>query len=637
MDKPVLFAYLGGFYTLFQLQFFSMHNATLFSDQYVFERKLPRDVLSAVFGYSDFRGEQADIIDDVIGGKSLLVLMPTGSGKSLCYQIPALCRNGVGIVISPLIALMQDQVMALREAGVRAATIHSAQGGAENEKAMDDLRSGALDLIYVAPERLVHDRFLDVLDHIDISLFAVDEAHCISQWGHDFRPEYRQISLLRTRYADVPCIAVTATADVSTRKDIAERLEVEKTYVAGFDRPNISYEVGVKTSPRSQLSAFLKTCSKEESGIVYCLSRRKVEETAQWLCDQGYNALPYHARLDMDVRSTNQERFLKEEGVIIVATIAFGMGINKPDVRFVAHLDLPKNIEAYYQETGRAGRDGLPARAWMVYGLQDVALQRQMIESSGNPEEQKRLERHKLNAFLGFCESATCRRQVLLRYFDDDCDPCGNCDACLSPPKVVDGTVSAQKLLSCIYRTGQMFGAGYVVDVLLGKDNERIRQFGHDGLSTFGIGTEHRKAEWQGVIRQLVARGLVFVDMEAHGVLKITAEGAAFLKGKETIELRVDTARPQSSVASVYKGDVEDMLRSPEERNLFRDLRALRMDIAKENQIPPYMVFHDKTLVDMVRQKPSTMDALSRIGGVGASKLARYGAAFLDMLMDRRF
>ena len=599
----------------------------------------PRDVLSSVFGYDDFRGEQEQIIDDVMAGKSCGVLMPTGSGKSLCYQIPAICRNGTGIIVSPLIALMQDQVAALQEAGVKAAAIHSGLEYQDLQRAINDLRGGNLDLVYVAPERLVNDNFLDILDDIEIALFAIDEAHCISQWGHDFRPEYRQVSLLRTRYPSVPCIAVTATADTPTRQDIVERLNLPKLYVAGFDRPNISYYVSIKNNARSQLLKFMKARGENDSGIVYCLSRKKVEETAKWLADQGYTALPYHARLDKDIRAANQERFLKEEGVIMVATIAFGMGINKPDVRFVAHMDLPKNIEAYYQETGRAGRDGLPSVAWMVYGLQDLALQRQMIEGTDAPEEQKRIERQKLTAFLGYCESATCRRQVLLRYFDDSGEPCGNCDTCIVPPRTFDGSIAAQKLLSCVLRTGQVFGGGYVIDVLLGKNSERIEKFGHDQLSTYGIGTEHTAKEWQSLIRQLVAGGLLFVDMNAHGGLKVTQEGVDFLRAKPQLLLRLDpatTGGDGTSSSGGKKTDPAHSLESETDRALFADLKALRLRISKENNIPPYVVFHDKTLIDMVLRKPSSLTAMSSIPGIGQSKLEKYGQTFVNALMGRK-
>lgn len=593
----------------------------------------PKDVLSSVFGYKAFRGEQEQIIDDLIAGNSCGVLMPTGSGKSLCYQIPSICMDGTGIIVSPLIALMNDQVVALREAGVKAAAIHSGIEYSELRATYDDLRSGALDMVYVAPERLVNDAFLDILDDIQIALFAIDEAHCISQWGHDFRPEYRQVSLLRTRYPNTPCIAVTATADTATRKDILERLSLPKLYVAGFDRPNITYYVAIKDNPRSQLLRFLKARNDGESGIVYCLSRRKVEETAKWLVENGYNALPYHARLDSGVRADNQERFIKEEGIIMVATIAFGMGIDKPDVRFVAHLDLPKNIEAYYQETGRAGRDGLPSVAWMVYGLQDLALQRQMIEGSDAPEEQKRISRQKLMAFLGYCETATCRRQVLLNYFDDDGEPCGNCDTCLHPPETFNGSIAAQKIMSCILRTGQVYGGGYMIDVLLGKKNERIERQGHQSLSTFGIGTEHSSKEWQSLTRQLVACGFLYVDMDAHGAIKITQEGVDFLKAKPELQLRLD---PKSiggaSSNSGKKTDPALMLDNESDQELFIALKALRMSIAKENNVPPYVVFHDKTLIEMVLYKPATLHAMNDVPGVGKSKLDKYGQMFLDKL-----
>lgn len=593
----------------------------------------PHDVLAQIFGYDAFRGEQEQIINDVMDGKSCGVLMPTGSGKSLCYQIPSICRPGTGIIVSPLIALMQDQVAALREAGVKAAAIHSGLEYPELQAALNELRNNNLDLVYVAPERLVNDGFLNILDHIDIALFAIDEAHCISQWGHDFRPEYRQVSLLRTRYPDIPCIAVTATADTPTRKDIVERLSLPKLYVAGFDRPNISYEVSIKDNPRAQLTKFLKTRAEDESGIVYCLSRKKVEETAKWLKGQGYNALPYHAKLDKDVRARNQERFLNEEGIIMVATIAFGMGINKPNVRFVAHMDLPKNIEAYYQETGRAGRDGLPSVAWMVYGLQDLALQRQMIEGSDAPDEQKRIERQKLTAFLGYCESASCRRQVLLRYFDDSGEPCENCDICKTPPKTFDGSIAAQKLLSCVLRTGQMFGAGYIIDVLLGKDSERIEKFGHKSLSVYGIGTEHSAKEWQSLIRQIVARGFLFVDMDAHGGLKITQDGIDFLKARPELQCRLDPKTVGGKGANgSRKSAPPPELESEADQALLAELKALRTSIAKENNIPPYVVFHDKTLIDMVIRKPLSLMAMSGVPGVGQSKLDKYGQIFLDAI-----
>lgn len=604
-------------------------------------RATPENILSTVFGYRAFRGEQKKIIEAVMAGESCCVLMPTGSGKSLCYQVPALCREGVGIIVSPLIALMQDQVIALKELGVRAAAIHSALDPSDMRRAYKELEEGQLDLIYIAPERLMKEEFLSMIDGLPgsrpVALIAIDEAHCISQWGHDFRPEYRELPVLRSRYPDVPCIALTATADAPTRRDIMESLKLQKLYSAGFDRPNITYTVTVKDSPRLQLLTFLKSREEGESGIVYCLSRRKVFETAAWLCEEGFKALPYHAGLDKEARADHQNRFLKDEGVIIVATIAFGMGVNKPDVRFVAHMDLPKNIEAYYQETGRAGRDGLPSTAWMVYGMQDVVLLGQMIDDGHSPDEQKRLERQKLNALLGYCEASTCRRQILLRYFGDDCNPCGNCDTCLEPPKTFDGTVQTQKVLSCIYRTKQMFGAGYIIDVLLGKDVERIKNFGHDRLSTFGIGTEHSQKEWQSIIRQILVRNLIHVDIEAHGGLKITPQGMKFLKARNTtIKLRLEKKTTRESKGKSgrpsRKSSAEFELKTEEERELFRKLKALRLSIAKENNLPPYVVFHDKTLLEMAMKKPGRLDELAMIAGVGQAKLKKYGKIFLEAI-----
>jgi ATP-dependent DNA helicase RecQ len=602
--------------------------------------KTPEDILRSVFGYDSFRGDQRHIIDRVIAGESCCVLMPTGSGKSICYQIPALCREGVGIVISPLIALMQDQVAALKELGIHAVAIHSALEKKEMRDAYNSLREGTLDLIYIAPERLMGEEFLTILENLPgsqpISLIAVDEAHCISQWGHDFRPHYRELSKLRVRFPEVPCIAVTATADAPTRKDILEKLNLSNLYSAGFDRPNISYTVAIKNNPRNQLQNFLKERDDGESGIVYCLSRKKVEETAEWLCKQGYKALPYHAGLNASVRSQNQNSFLNDEGIIVVATIAFGMGINKPNVRFVAHLDLPQNIEAYYQETGRAGRDGLPSSAWMVYGMQDVVLRGQMIDSGDSPEEQKRLERQKLNAFLGYCEASTCRRKILLRYFEDDCEPCGNCDLCLFPPKTFDGTIPAQKVLSCIHRTNQMFGAGYIINVLLGKSDNRILNFGHDKLSTFGIGTEYNLKEWQSIIRQILARGLIHADMEAHGGLKITSNGMKFLKEKESIQLRLEERLVRSpsskSGKKSKKSPADSNLEKEDDKQLFQILRDLRLSIAKKHHLPPYVIFHDKTLLEMAITRPNNLSEMSRISGVGESKLKKYGAVFLEAI-----
>ncbi len=596
-----------------------------------FREKQPYSVLRDVFGYDSFRGDQEAIISRVIEGKSCCVLMPTGSGKSLCYQIPAICREGVGIVISPLIALMQDQVAALKEAGVRAAAIHSGLASGEINALLRAMREGELDLVYVAPERLVTDGFLDLLDECRIALFAIDEAHCISQWGHDFRPEYRHLALLRSRYPDAPCIAVTATADEPTRKDIMERLALPEIFTGGFDRPNIRYIVQPKSNPRRQLLSFLQGRPRDESGIVYCLSRRKTEETASWLSGQGYTALPYHAGMPAGTRNNHQDRFLKEEGIIIVATIAFGMGINKPDVRFVAHMDLPKNIESYYQETGRAGRDGLPSDAWMVYGMQDVVLQRRMIDESDAPEEQKRIAAQKLNAFVGYCEASSCRRQILLAYFGDRSEPCGNCDACLDPPKTMDGTVEAQKLLSCVYRTGQRFGAGYVIDVLRGEDNERIRANGHAALSTYGIGSDRSMKEWQSFLRQLVAQGLLMADMEAHGALKITASGRAFLKEKQSLQLRLD---PGKAAKATERRQTLEALKDEGDRELFGRLKTLRLEIAKANSLPPYVIFHDRTLIEMALRKPANLEDLSFIPGVGQSKVRKYGPAFVAAIRE---
>ncbi len=592
----------------------------------------PSEVLRSVFGYDSFRGEQETIISQVTDGASALVLMPTGSGKSLCYQIPALCRNGVGIVVSPLIALMDDQVAALRQLGVRAAAIHSALDGEALRETASELRAGRIDLLYVAPERLMSENFLLRLESLDIALFAIDEAHCISQWGHDFRPEYRQLGALRQRFPSVPCIAVTATADRPTRQDIAEKLSLPLTFTGGFDRPNIFYAVAPKDNPRTQLLRFLQTRPAGESGIVYCTSRKRVDETASFLNDRGFNALPYHAGLDNALRAKNQERFLREEGLIMVATVAFGMGINKPDVRFVAHLDLPRNIEAYYQETGRAGRDGLPSVAWMIYGMQDVVLQRRMIAEAESSEEQKRIERTKLDAFLSYCEAARCRRQVLLSYFGDECAPCGRCDTCVSPPRTFDATLPAQKALSCVYRTGERFGASYVIAVLLGGDDPRIAKWGHDRLSTFGIGKELSEAEWRSLFRQLVVHNLLEVDPDAGGGMRLTDEGAAFLRERRSIRLRVDEKKTKGAArpgaARVDAGAALD----EDDMKLLASLKAERMAIAREQNLPPYVIFHDRTLIEMVRARPGTLREMGAIAGVGETKLQRYGERFLGVI-----
>ncbi len=591
----------------------------------------PLEILRSVFGYDSFRGAQAEIIDHVINGGDALVLMPTGGGKSLCYQIPALCRSGVGVVVSPLIALMQDQVSALRQVGVRAAALNSSVPYSEMVEIERQMRAGEIDMVYVAPERLMTDAFLTQLERCPLALFAIDEAHCVSQWGHDFRPEYLQLAALHERFPHIPRIALTATADGPTRREIVEKLGLAQGahFVAGFDRPNIRYHVAPKgSSAKAQLLSFLKG-HRGNSGIVYRLSRNKVEETAEWLKGEGFNALPYHAGLDKDVRARNQDRFIKEDGVIMVATIAFGMGIDKPDVRFVAHLDLPKSMEAYYQETGRAGRDGLPSDAWMVYGMQDVARLRQMVEESEANEAKKRLEHRKLDALLGYCETTRCRRQVLLDYFSDHCEPCGNCDTCLEPVESFDGTVAAQKALSCVYRTGQIFGAGHVIDVLTGADGERVRKLGHDKLSTFGIGSDFTKEEWRSIFRQLVAAGLLRVDVEGHGSLSLTEACREVLRGERQVSFRRDPVRSKKAGRSERsRGVLED----PGDEELFQELRKLRLDLARDQGVPPYVIFHDATLVEMAREKPRDEWELSRLSGVGRTKLESYGDVFLDVI-----
>jgi ATP-dependent DNA helicase RecQ len=590
-------------------------------------------ILRKTYGYSSFRGEQAEIVEHVISGKNAFVLMPTGGGKSLCYQIPALCRPGVGIIISPLIALMQDQVDALTQLGVKAAAINSSMPAASIEQTKQKIRAGELDLVYVAPERLLMDDFLALLRESSIALFAIDEAHCVSQWGHDFRPHYAQLTLLAEQFPDIPRIALTATADKPTRKDIVERLHLAegRTFVAGFDRPNIHYSIVLKENPQSQILRFIRENHPRDSGIVYCLSRKMTDEMAQWLEAQGCRALPYHAGMAAENRSRNQERFLREDNIIMVATIAFGMGIDKPDVRFVAHMNIPKNIEAYYQETGRAGRDGLPANALMLYGLQDAALQRNFIEESGAPESQKRIEHQKLDALLGLCEAASCRRKVVLEYFGDLAEPCGNCDTCLVPPVTFDGTIAAQKALSCSYRTGERFGVGYLIDVLLGKSDERMSRFGHDKISTFGIGDEYAKPEWQSIFRQLVALHFLTVDGSDFGGLKITPQGHAFLKQKQTLQLRKFTGKSKLT-ASQTKAPLT--FEKEIDQQLFTALRAVRLELAREQNVPPYVIFHDRTLREIAIRKPSSLGALSTISGVGEKKIERYGAVFLEVIRE---
>ncbi len=593
----------------------------------------PLDILRKTYGYDSFRGPQAEIIDHVISGKNAFVLMPTGGGKSLCYQIPSLIRDGVGIIISPLIALMQDQVEALKQLGIRAAALNSAMPPDQQRQTERMLVEGEIDMVYVAPERLLMDDFQRLIDNAKIALFAIDEAHCMSQWGHDFRPHYAQLSQLAERFPHIPRIALTATADAPTRKDIINFLQLQDggSFVCGFDRPNIHYTIAVKDSAKQQVLAFIKNNHAKDSGIVYCLSRQSVEDTAAWLCEEGFKALPYHAGLSAEVRAKNQQKFLREEKIIMVATIAFGMGIDKPDVRFVAHMNIPKNIEAYYQETGRAGRDGLPSNAFMVYGLNDSAMQRNFIEQSNAPDAQKRIEHQKLNALLGLCEAAHCRRQVILEYFGDKAKPCGNCDTCQNPPETFDGTIAAQKALSCVYRTGQRFGVSYVVDVLLGKADERMKKFGHDQITTFNIGGEYSKTEWQGIFRQLVALNLLAVDVAEHGGLFITPAGQAFLKEKTPVKLRKQEARKDARKA-LMKKEAEDFYGQEMNQPLFDALREARMALAKEQNVPPYVIFHDKTLREMAVFKPTSRSALMEISGMGERKMDRYGQIFLDVI-----
>ncbi len=586
--------------------------------------------LRDVFGYQRFRGHQAAVIDAVLAGRDALVLMPTGGGKSLCYQIPALVRDGVGIVISPLIALMQDQVRALHELGIEAAFLNSTQDREEQDAVIRQLRAGEIKLLYVAPERLVQAHTLAMLDGIPLSVIAIDEAHCVSQWGHDFRRDYLSLDMLGERYPGVPRMALTATATRVVREEIVQRLSLDDPgiFVSSFDRPNIRYRVQPKADTRRQLTLFLRG-HEGEAGIVYCLSRKKVESTAEMLRDEGYNSLPYHAGLDADVRADHQHRFLTEESVIVVATIAFGMGIDRPDVRFVAHLDLPKSIESYYQETGRAGRDGAPAEAWMVYGLQDVVRLRQMVDDSEAEEDRKRHDREKLDALLGWCEVTSCRRRPLLAYFGDELPAdCGNCDNCLDPPATWDGTEAARKLLSAVYRTGQRFGAAHVVDVLLGKTTDKITRFGHDRESVYGIGTELAAPAWRSVVRQLIVEGYLNADQERFGALVLTGKSRPLLRGEIELQLRKDPklakerAKRKASVTTL----------APADQSLFEALRQRRKELADRLDLPPYVIFHDATLEQMAAHRPATEDELLSINGVGEAKLARYGAAFLEVI-----
>jgi len=598
---------------------------------------LAHDLLQRIFGFTQFRGEQQAIIEHVCAGGDALVLMPTGGGKSLCYQLPALLRDGTAIVVSPLIALMQDQVEALRQFGVAAEFLNSSQDAATQRAVERKFAAGELKLLYVAPERLLTERCMSLLGQQRLALFAIDEAHCVSQWGHDFRPEYRQLTVLHERFPHVPRIALTATADAPTRREIVERLTLEsaRCFVASFDRPNIRYSIVEKDNSRRQLLDFLGG-HVGESGIVYCLSRKKTEDTAAWLVQHGIAALAYHAGMDAATRSSNQQRFLREDGIVICATIAFGMGIDKPDVRFVAHLDLPKSLEGYYQETGRAGRDGLPAEAWMSYGLGDVVTLAQFIAQSESGAERKRVERAKLDALLGYAEITTCRRQRLLAYFGETLlQPCGNCDNCLQPAQTWDGSIAAQKALSCVLRTGQRFGVGHLVAVLRGAADDRIRALGHDALSTFGIGAELDERQWRGVFRQLVAAGLLATDEEGYGVLRVTEASRAVLRGETPVHLRRVADRGERRASRKQQRatrSAQSLAIAPHESSLWQTLRELRAKLARDQGVPAYVIFHDATLLQMLRDQPQTIGELSSISGVGAAKLARYGDEFLAVL-----
>jgi ATP-dependent DNA helicase RecQ len=607
----------------------------------------PQNILRQVFGYEAFRGPQQAIVDHVVAGGDALVLMPTGGGKSLCYQIPAIARqqagHGTTIVVSPLIALMHDQVGALHEAGVEAAFLNSSLSSEEAATVEKRLLRGEMTLLYAAPERVTTPRFLAQLDALaergQVALFAIDEAHCVSQWGHDFRPEYRALTVLHERYPGVPRLALTATADDLTRADIVERLQLEEArqFVSSFDRPNIRYTIVEKKDATTQLLRFIEREHEGDAGIVYCQSRRKVEDIAQTLCDAGLKALPYHAGLDAAVRQANQDRFLREEGLVMVATIAFGMGIDKPDVRFVAHLDMPKNIEGYYQETGRAGRDGAAADAWMAYGLQDVVNQRRMIDESPAGEEFKQVMREKLDALLALAEATDCRRVRLLGYFGEKSEPCGNCDNCLHPPAVWDGTDAARKLLSTIYRVQQMssisFGAGHIMDILRGKDTEKVKQYGHETLSTFGLGAEFSEAQLRGVLRQLIAIGAVGVDAQAFNTLYLTEGSRAVLKGEVTVQLRESVSTPSTkrsrragvTAPAAANLGVDDQVR-------FINLKAWRAEVAREHNLPAYVIFHDATLAEIARRSPQTLEDLQGISGIGEKKLQAYGEAVLRVI-----
>lgn len=595
------------------------------------------DVLKRVFGYDEFRGDQREVIEHVAAGRDALVVMPTGGGKSLCYQLPAIVMSGTAVVVSPLIALMQDQVEALQAAGVKAQYLNSSLEFEDRLRVEQALGAGELDLIYVAPEGLLSPRVLELLDRIDLSLIAIDEAHCVLQWGHDFRRDYLELGVLAERYPGVPRIALTATADRAARAEIVSPTGLgmpdAAEFVASFDRPNICYRAGLKDKPKQQVLRFIQSEHAGDAGIVYCMSRKKVEEIASWLTEQGVEALPYHAGLDSRQREQNQRRFIHEEGVVIVATIAFGMGIDKPNVRFVAHLDLPKSLEAYYQETGRAGRDGLPASAWMVYGMQDIGQVRRMVQDSEMTQERKTHELQRLNALLGFCETADCRRQVLLNYFNEQLsEPCGNCDTCMTPVKTFDGSVHAQKALSCVYRTGQRFGVNHLVDVLVGNETDRVQSLGHSRLSVFGIGDECDANGWRSIYRQLAAMGHIVVDFESYGALRLTEASRGVLRGEQPVLIRHDPVVPKATRSRSKSSSKSRPALDGAHQQLFESLRELRLSLAGGQGVPPYVIFHDATLIEMAEKRPSNRDQILEISGVGEKKFERYGQPFLDLI-----
>ncbi|WP_394240440.1 DNA helicase RecQ [Vibrio astriarenae] len=597
------------------------------------QRPTPLEVLNSVFGYDQFRHQQQSIIDTLVAGEDVLTLMPTGGGKSLCYQIPAIVRPGVGVVVSPLIALMKDQVDALQQVGVSAAYLNSTLSAYEQREVEDLIRREEIQLLYIAPERLMMEQTLNLLSECRISLFAIDEAHCVSQWGHDFRPEYQQLSVLHQRFPDVPRIALTATADQRTKQEIISQLALEsaQVFVHSFDRANICYHVSEPSYAKNDLWSFISTHHASDAGVVYCLSRKKVEETAQWLASKGRVALAYHAGMPVEKRNEHQQRFLREEGVIIVATIAFGMGIDKPDVRFVAHLSLPKSMESYYQETGRAGRDGEPANAWMAYGMQDMVMQRQMVENSEGNDAYKQVQIQKLNALLGYCELVSCRRQTILAYFDEHlAEPCGNCDNCLTPPTTWDGTQAAQKALSTVYRCDQRFGVTYLINVLLGKSDERIERFGHDKVSTFGIGTELNATQWKGVFRQLIAMNYLRVEGD-YNSLKLTPQCRPILKGQQQVQLR-ELRKAKTSKASKSSAAVD---LAPSDLIQFEALKEVRSTLAKEQNVPAYLICHDASLKAVAVARPQTLEQLSQISGFGDSKVSKYGEQLLAVVESK--